>query len=316
MFYSRRQQACVAVVSRPDSDPRSAIEVELTPDWDTQGLIGFQVFAAGEASFATSIPQELSCLNLGADLSVTVLGRDYIFDPHSTQSKWKDARKMVAADRLSFLQPATSGGKSSTPGPRVPKDDTLAALQKNPLAVRLELVKREEVIHLALTAVPGVSALLNNGSHSHDPDDVTFISTLPVVTVDKAMVLIYQSGATPTDVARDEALQELFDAYIPEHVALYASPGRAQRAKTAREDFQLLVAKHEILRHQQTLTGIPTTILNPFPMANEFHGFIRQYLKCLFSFLLISKWVLLTPTGKSNKCYKFFTMKTPHLEYQ
>ena len=255
MFYSRRQQVCVAVVSRPDSDPRSAIEVELAPDWDVQGLIGYHVFAAGEASFVESIPQELSCLNLGADLSITVLGRDYIFDPHTTQSKWKDARKMVAADRLSFLQPAASSSKSSTPGPRVPKDDTLAALLKNPLAVRLELVKREERIHLALTAVPGVSALLNNGSHSHDPDDVAFISTLPVVTVDKAMVLIYQSGATPTDVARDEALQELFDAYIPEHVALYTSPGRAQRAKTAREDFQQLVAKHEILRQDPTFSS-------------------------------------------------------------
>merc|ERR1711872_454892 len=202
----------VVVVRRPDSDPREEIEVELSPEWDEQGLIGFHVFAAGESSFATDLPQELSCLNLGAELSITVLGRDYIFDPHSTQSKWKDARKMVAADRLSFLQPAPSGSKSSTPGPRVPKDDTLAALLKNPLAVRLELVRREEVIHLALTAVPGVSALLNNGSHTHDPDDVTIISRLP-------------------DVTRDEALQELFDTFLPEHVALYTSPGRAQRAR-------------------------------------------------------------------------------------
>ena len=252
MFYPRRQQACVVVVRRPDSDPRTAIEVELSPEWDVQGLIGFHVFTAGESSFTIDIPQELAYLNLGSQLSITVLGRDYIFDPHSTQSKWKDARKMVAADRLSFIQPASSGSKSSTPGPRVPKDDTLAALLKNPLAVRLELVKREEVIHLALTAVPGVSALLNNGSRSHDPDDVSVLSRLPVVTVDKAMVLIYQSGATPTDVARDEALQELFDAYIPEHVALYASPGRAQRAKEARDDFQLLVAKYEILRQDPT----------------------------------------------------------------
>merc|ERR1712002_659623 len=102
-------------------------------------------------------------------MGITVLGRDYIFDPHSTQSKWKDARKMVAADRLSFLQPAPSGSKSSTPAPRVPKDDTLAALLKNPLAVRLELVRQGDAIHLALTTILGISALLNNGTHVHDP---------------------------------------------------------------------------------------------------------------------------------------------------
>merc|ERR1711872_494941 len=213
---------------------------------------GYHITAAGEASFTTDLPPELSCLNLGSRLSITVLGRDYIFDLHSTHSKWKDARKMVAANRLRFLQPAPAGGKSSTPAPRVPKDDTLATLLKSPLAVRLELVKREDVMHLALTAVLGVSALLNNGSHVHDPDDVSIISRLPVVTVDSAMVLIYQSGVTPSDVARDEALQELFDAFLPEHVALYTSPGRTQWAREAREDFQFLVAKHEILRQDPT----------------------------------------------------------------
>ena len=254
MFYPRPQHAFVVVVRRPDSDPREAIEVELSPEWAEQGLIGYHVSAAGESSFTTDIPPELSCLNLGSKLSITVFGRDYIFDLHSTHSKWKDARKMVAADRLSFLQPAPAGGKSSTPAPRVPKDATLAALLKNPLAVRLELVRREDVMHLTLTAVPGVSALLNNGSHTHDPDDVSIISKLPVVTVNSAMVLIYQSGVTPSDVARYEALQELFDVYLPEHVALYASPGRAQRAREAREDFQSLVAKYEILRQDPDFT--------------------------------------------------------------
>ena len=248
MFYPRSQHAFVVVVRRPDSDPREAIEVELAPEWDEQGLIGYHVAATGEASFTTDLPPELSCLNLGSKLSITALGKDFIFGFHSTHSKWKDARKMVAADRLRFLQPAPAGSKSSTPATRVSKDDTLATLLKNPLAVRLELLRREDVMHLALTAVPGVSALLNNGSHDHDPDDVSIISRLPVVTVDSAMVLIYQSGVTPSDVARDEALRELFEAFLPEHVALYASPGRTQRAREAREDFQFLVAKHEILR--------------------------------------------------------------------
>ena len=77
---------------------------------------------------------------------------------------------------------------------------------------------------------------------------VSFISRLPVVTVDSAMVLLYQSGITPADAARDEALRDLFDAYLPLHVAPYTAPGRTQRAREAREDFQLLLAKYEILR--------------------------------------------------------------------
>merc|ERR1711872_236620 len=138
-----------------------------------QGLIGYHVMAAGETSFNADLPPELSCLNLGSKLSIKELGRDFIFDLHSTYSKGKDVRKMVATDRLRFLQPAPAGGKSSTPAPRVSKDDTLATLLKNPLAVRLELVRQEDVIHLALTAILGVSALLNNGSHVHNPDDVS-----------------------------------------------------------------------------------------------------------------------------------------------
>ena len=227
----------MVVASRPNADPREAIEVELFPSWHEQGLTGYHVMASGETSFNADLPPELSCTTLGSKVSIKVLGRDFIFGPNQTYSKWKDARKMVTADRLRFFQPAPAGGKSSTPAPRASKEDTLATLHKSPLAVHLELVRQGDAIHLALTAILGVSALLNNGTHVYDPDDVSIISRLPVVTVDGATVLLYPSGATPTAAARDEALRELFDAFIPEHVALYASPGRTQRAREAREDF-------------------------------------------------------------------------------
>ena len=86
-------------------------------------------------------------------------------------------------------------------------------------------------MHLALTAVLGVSALLNSGTHGYDG----------------AVVLLYPSSITSTAAARDEALRELFDAFLPEHVALSTSPGRTQWARQARDDFQLLLEKHEIL---------------------------------------------------------------------
>jgi len=236
----------VVIASRPNADPHDAIEVELSPSWDAQGLTGFHILASGEASFSADLPTELSRTDLGAKLSIKVLGWDFIFALHQTFSKWKDARKLVSTDRLRFFR--STGGKSSTPNPRVAKEDTLAALQKSPLAVRLELVRQGDEMHLALTAVLGVSALLNSGTHGYDPDDVSLVSKLPVVTIDGAVVVLYPSGTTTTAAARDDTLRELFDAYLPEHVALSTSPGRTQRARQARDDFQLLLEKHEILR--------------------------------------------------------------------
>ena len=88
----------MVVASRPNADPREAIEVELSPSWDEQGLTGYHVMASGEASFTADLPPELSCTNLGSKLSIKVLGRDFIFGLHQSYSKWKDVRKMVATD--------------------------------------------------------------------------------------------------------------------------------------------------------------------------------------------------------------------------
>ena len=234
----------MVIASRPHADPHDAIEVELSPTWDVQGLTGFQILASGEASFSADLPTELSRTDLGAKLSIKVLGRDFLFALHQTFTKWKDARKLVSADRLRFFKPAPTGGKSSSPNPRVAKEDTLAALQKSPLAFRLELVRQGDDMHLALTAVLGISALLNNGTHGFDPDDASLVSKLPVVTIDGAVVVLYPSGINSTAAARDDALRELFNEYLPEHVALTSSPGRTQRSRQARDDFQLLRDKH------------------------------------------------------------------------
>ena len=237
----------MVIASRPHADSHDALEVELSPTWDVQGLTGFQVLASGEASFSADLPPELSRADLGAKLSIKVIGRDFLFALHQTFAKWKDARKLVSHDRLCFFKPAPAGGKSSSPNPRVAKEDTLAALQKSPLALRLELVRQGDDMHLALTAVLGVSALLNSGTHGYDPDDVTLISKLPVVAIDGAVVVLYPSGTNSTAAARDDALRELFNEYLPEHVALASSPGRTQRPRQARDDFQLILEKHPVL---------------------------------------------------------------------
>ena len=215
----------MVIASRPHADSHDALEIELSPTWDEQGLTGFHLLTTGEASFSADLPPELSRADLGAKLSVKIIGRDFLFALHQTFTKWKDARKLVTQDRLRFFQPAPAGGKSSTPSPRVTKEDTLAALQKSPLALRLELVRQGDDMNLALTVLSGVSALLNSGTHGYDPDDVTLISKLPIVAIDGAVVVLYPSGTNSTAAARDDALRELFDEYIPEHVALATSPG-------------------------------------------------------------------------------------------
>merc|ERR1712212_480104 len=128
---------------------------------------------------------EVEVPDLGAKLSIKVLGWDFNFALHQTFSKWKDASKLVSTDKLRFFR--STGGKSSTPNPRVAKEDTLAALQKSPLAVRLELVRQGDEMHLVLTAVLGASALLNNGMHGYDSDDVSLISKVPTVATDGAV---------------------------------------------------------------------------------------------------------------------------------
>ena len=88
----------------------------------------------------------------------------------------------------------------------MPKEATLNELQKSPLALRLGLVLHDDDIKLVLIAVSGISALLNNGTHVTDPDDVVLISTIPTVTTDGAVVAIYLSGTTT--VARVRRLPE------------------------------------------------------------------------------------------------------------
>ena len=65
-------------------------------------------------------------------------------------------------------------------------------------------------MNLVLIAVSGISALLNNGTHIYDPDDVVLISTIPMVTTDGAVVAIYLSGTTTAAEERDDCLKTFF----------------------------------------------------------------------------------------------------------
>jgi len=193
----------VVIASRPHAESHDALEIELSPSWDEQGLTGFQMLATREASFSIDLPSELARADLGAKLAVKIIGRDFLFARHQPYTKWKDARKLATQDRLRFFKPTPAGGKSSAPSPRVAKEDTLAALQKSPLALRLELVLQGDDMNLALIALSGVSALLNSGTHDYDPDDVILVSKLPIVAIDGAVVVIYPSGTNSTAAARD-----------------------------------------------------------------------------------------------------------------
>ena len=141
-------------------------------------------------------------------MNIKLVGRDFVFARHQPHTKWKDARKLAALERLRFYRP-TPSNKSATP-PRVPKETTLNELQKSPLALRLGLVLHEDETKLVLIAVSGVSALLNNGSQVTDPDDVVLISTIPMVATDGAEVAIYLSGTSAAAEERDDRLKAFF----------------------------------------------------------------------------------------------------------
>ena len=89
---------------------------------------------------------------------------------------------------------------------RVPKESLISDLQKSPLALHLSLVLNGDVMTLALIALSGVSALLNNGTHIHDPDDAVLVSKIPAITTKGAVVFIYPSGTSTAAVDRDENL--------------------------------------------------------------------------------------------------------------
>ena len=172
------------LASRPSNDSPDALELELAPIWDSQGLAGYQLSTTGEATFSADVPDGLARDDLGTRLNITLVGRDFVFSKHQTHTKWKDARKQVAMERLRFYK-ATPANKSGTP-PRVAKETSLSELHKSPLALRLGLVIHQDETKLVLMAVSGVAALLNSGAQVADPDDVVLISTIPMVATDGA----------------------------------------------------------------------------------------------------------------------------------
>ena len=101
---SRTQPNFVVIASRPHAESHDALEIELSPSWDEQGLTGFQLLATGEASFSIDLPSELSRADLGAKLAVKIIGRDFLFAMHQPYTKWKDARKLATQDRQEIFQ--------------------------------------------------------------------------------------------------------------------------------------------------------------------------------------------------------------------
>ena len=196
------------LASRPSNDSPDALELELAPIWDSNGLAGYQLSTTGEATFSADVPDGLAREDLGTRMNIKLVGRDFVFGRHQTHTKWKDARKLVALERLRFYR-ATPANKSATP-PRVPKEASLNELQKSPLALRLGLVLHQDETKLVLIAVSGVSALLNNGSQVTDPDDVVLVSTIPMVATDGAEVAIYLSGTSAAAEERDDCLKAFF----------------------------------------------------------------------------------------------------------
>ena len=169
----------MVIANRPHTDSHDALELELSPSWDKQGLTGYQLLSTGEANFSVELPSELTRDDLGTKLAIKIVGRDFLFAMHQPHSKWKDARKLAAQERLRFFRSTPTGSKTSSSCPRVPKEDTLATLQKSPLAIRLGLVLHGDDMNLVLIALSGVSALLNSGTHAFDPDDVVLVSKIP-----------------------------------------------------------------------------------------------------------------------------------------
>ena len=123
----------------------------------------------------------------------------------------------------------------------------MSDLQKSPLALRLSLVLNGDVMTLALIALSGVSALLNNGTHVHDPDDAVLVSKIPAITTEGAVVLIYPSGTSTAAVDRDENLQKFYSQFMRDHVPLACSPGHAPRIGQVRDEFQLLLESFPVL---------------------------------------------------------------------
>ena len=85
----------VVLASRPPNDSKDALELELAPYWDKNGLAGYQLSTTGEASFSADIPAELSRDDLGTRMTIKLVGRDFLFAMHQPHSKWKDARKLA-----------------------------------------------------------------------------------------------------------------------------------------------------------------------------------------------------------------------------
>ena len=118
-FDYRTQPNYVVIANRPKSESHDALELELSPSWDKQGLTGYQLLSTGEASFSVELPSELTRDDLGTKLAVKIVGRDFFFAMHQPYSKWKDARKLATQDRLRFFRSVPTGSKTSTSCPRV-----------------------------------------------------------------------------------------------------------------------------------------------------------------------------------------------------
>ena len=64
----------MVIASRPHAESHDALEIELSPSWDEQGLTGFQLLSTGEASFSIDLPSELSRVDLGTKLAIKIVG--------------------------------------------------------------------------------------------------------------------------------------------------------------------------------------------------------------------------------------------------
>ena len=103
LFDYRALPQYVAVTSRPPHDAPDALEVELRPAWEKLRLSGYLLQATSEVEIAVRIPPELACADLGNKISIRIVAHDFNFALHQTQSRWKDASKLVQQNCMEFF---------------------------------------------------------------------------------------------------------------------------------------------------------------------------------------------------------------------
>ena len=231
------------VVTRcPPHGPPGVLEVELLPTYDRpDNLSGYQLQAMGEVEVSVPVPPELSRKDLGDKMTIRVVACDFIFIRHQEQTRWKDASKLVQHDRLEFFKtaPPTSRVKASTL--RVSKESTISTLRAGPLALQLGITIKDGALSLALIALSGVSAMLNNGSHGRDPDDVVLVTRLPTISTEGAIVFISPSGSSSASTSKDSRLQSFFNEFLRDHALPGVSPGYVPSHVHIGEDFRQLM---------------------------------------------------------------------------